>query len=77
MKIKCKHFRNMVIDCILCENNMNCVNGMVTTTVFRVLKMWLQMGQKEVSNWKNCNTVECEFCLCIIISPHRFFEHWC
>ncbi len=31
MKRKCKHFRNMVIDCILCENNTNCVNGMVTT----------------------------------------------
>ncbi len=31
MKIKCNHFRNMVIDCILCKNSMNCVNGTVTT----------------------------------------------
>jgi len=31
MKKKFKLFRNMLIDCIFCENDMNCVNGMVTT----------------------------------------------
>ncbi len=31
MKIKYKYFRNMVTDCILCENNTYCVNGRVTT----------------------------------------------
>ncbi len=44
MKRKCKHFRNMVTDCILCENNTYCVSGMsqqmdVVLIVFRVLKM--------------------------------------
>ncbi len=48
----------MVIDCILCENNTNCVNGMDTTDeccANCVLNMWLDIGQKDVSNWKNCN----------------------
>ncbi len=31
VKRKCKHFRNVLIDCILCENNTDCVNDTVTT----------------------------------------------
>jgi len=35
-----RHTRNVLIDSILYENNMNCVNGMVTkTNVVPVLKM--------------------------------------
>ncbi len=51
-----EHFRNMLIDWVLYEN-MSCVNGMLQQTdvvliVFRVLNMWLWIGQKDVRNWK-------------------------
>ncbi len=51
MKIKCKHFRNMVTDCILCENNTDCVNGTVTTD--RCCVNCVQSFENVTNNWTN------------------------
>lgn len=55
MKRKFKNIRNyaMLNDCILCENNMTCVSGMVTTNggcANCVQSFITVIGQKDVGN---------------------------